>query len=107
MRRAPVGFPISKYGCRVSVADRIPPRKNKCLVRWTGYFQEVDASQMEVRAGLRVLFSSYLDAAGQLMALEPDARRAAIAELDKKLRAAVEEARTEEEEAPAVDVKKM
>ncbi len=101
----PVGFPVAKYGCRVAVADQLPPRRNRSLVRWTAWFNEVDASESEVRAGLQILYGSYLDAAAELMALEPEARRRAVAELEKRMRSAQVEARTEAEEAPASDVR--
>lgn len=103
----PVGFPVGKYGCRVAVADRLPPRRNKCAVRWTGWYNEVDASRTEIHAGLRVLFTSYLDAAAQLMELDASAREEAILQLERKVRAAVTEARTEAEEAPACDVRPL
>jgi hypothetical protein len=66
---------------------------------------QVDASEKEVKTGLRVLYNSYLDAAGQLMLLDADARRAAVDQLERKLRTAEVEARTEAEEAPASDVR--
>ena len=100
----PVGFPVSRYASRVVVGDQLPPRRDKCQVRWTGFFTEVDASEREVSAGLRVLFNSYLDAAGQLMVLDADARRKAVAELERRLRTAEAEARVEAEDAPAFDV---
>jgi hypothetical protein len=120
-----VGCPVAKYGCSVAVADRLLPRPNKCTVRWTAFFNEagaailrfvlrakkltpseqVDASEREVKTGLRVLFNAYLDAAGQLMLLDAGARRGAIEELERKMRSAEVEARTEAEEAPASDVR--
>ena len=100
----PIGFPVAKYGCRVSVGDRLLPRANKWTVRWTGFFTEVDASAAEVSAGLRVLFHSYLEVAGQLMLLEPAQRAAAVAELQRRTRTAEAEAAVEAAAAPAFDV---
>jgi len=106
----PVGFPVAKYGCRVTVADALLPaiagtQSRSCHVRWSGFFNTYNSSANEVRAGLRVLYNSYLDVAGQLMRLEPEERAKTAAELALRLRKADDEARAEAAEAPAVDVK--
>lgn len=106
----PVGFPVQNYGCRVAVAHTLPgavfgAQPTKCRVRWSGYFNTYNSSAEEVRAGLRMLYASYLEAAGELMLLEPEERNKAVAELVLRIRKAEAEARAEASEAPASAVK--